>query len=444
MDDAKRLKRWTVRGRRVVVVILLIGLLLLGARAASDAWMGRRLTDVVVRLERDYGPLRWDPVRKIDAWKKWPRRTDPGNRARLLDAAAASVTASAEKVDRALLDVGVPIPRGEMARLIAQENRQAVQLAIRAAGLAHSNWEVSYVGEVSNVPNLLDHHLLSRAIVATAEDATDAGRYDDAMSALAAGFAQAAAMGTEPARVMSVNAFGALSDYVNALKDVLERGDPTATALTGLAAAVDENIAGNPAREALLGELKHARWQWPLVERGWLWGRTTLDYQAPTPPSVGMRAISWLGRPIIRSLAVRDLENRARVVDAAGVPRTRRAKDIAVAGAPPQAERLSTVQLGAGLIEAGDRSAAQLGLTASAIALRRFRLDHGAYPSTLAELVPVYLKAMPIDPFSERPFEYRREGSGFALEARIPQQPLPSGARRIPGYRDPRVWKLTR
>ncbi len=98
--------------------------------------------------------------------------------------------------------------------------------------------------------------------------------------------------------------------------------------------------------------------------------------------------------------------------------------------------------MAAALIEAGDRSLAQMRLTAIAVALRRFRLDHGAYPNSLDELVPSYFKAVPLDPFTDRVPEYTREGTGFALRARIPGAPFRSGERRLPGYGDPSEWKL--
>ncbi len=46
----------------------------------------------------------------------------------------------------------------------------------------------------------------------------------------------------------------------------------------------------------------------------------------------------------------------------------------------------------------------------AAIALRRYQLEHGAWPETLEALVPDYLEAVPRDPFDEsRPLNYDRE-----------------------------------
>jgi hypothetical protein len=53
----------------------------------------------------------------------------------------------------------------------------------------------------------------------------------------------------------------------------------------------------------------------------------------------------------------------------------------------------------------------------TALALRRYRLDHGRYPETLTALAPSYLPAPPIDPFTGRLPEYRRQGAGFLLRS---------------------------
>ncbi len=115
-----------------------------------------------------------------------------------------------------------------------------------------------------------------------------------------------------------------------------------------------------------------------------------------------------------------------------------------VSSAPVLSRRPSTLRMAAALVEAGDVMLAQCRLTAIAVALRRFRLDHGAYPPSLDELVPSYLSWVPLDPFTDAKPAYTREGSGFALRAQVPHFPPPPGAVRVPGYGDPGEWKLAR
>jgi hypothetical protein len=59
---------------------------------------------------------------------------------------------------------------------------------------------------------------------------------------------------------------------------------------------------------------------------------------------------------------------------------------------------------------------AQNALLLTTFALHAYRLEHGAYPATLASLVPGYLTAVPADPFAvSGPIRYHPSGSRYAL-----------------------------
>jgi len=51
----------------------------------------------------------------------------------------------------------------------------------------------------------------------------------------------------------------------------------------------------------------------------------------------------------------------------------------------------------------------------TALALARYRRDHGTYPPTLAKLLPNYLPNPPEDPFSTGILQYRQDGEGYLL-----------------------------
>jgi hypothetical protein len=50
-----------------------------------------------------------------------------------------------------------------------------------------------------------------------------------------------------------------------------------------------------------------------------------------------------------------------------------------------------------------------------ALALSAFRAEHGAYPASLAELSPAYLRVVPIDAFADRPLIYASHGERYTL-----------------------------
>ncbi len=418
-----------IRARRLLVVLLIVVIALLAVRAVADIWLKRRSKTEIARLEEQYGPLQYDAVRKLRAWKSWPQRIAPENRARLIDAAAARVTISDANANFMYHPHTGTSVTADQARSIADGNREAVQLAIAAANLRHSNWDIAYLGEADNVPNLMDLFYLSKVLTCAARSDADAGRADDAIADVRAGFAQSAAMGSEPLRVMLINAIQIAYAQTDALKDVLNRSEPSGPALAALASTLDENLIASPAREALLGELKHSRFTWPWVMDGWLWGRRALDYSTPTPPTAWMRAVAWTFRPVIRYMALRDYAEKARAVDLASL------------SAVERAEQLPALRsLAASAIRSADLASGSIARAAIAVALRRFRIDHGAYPNTLDELAPAYLKNVPIDAFTGKQPEYRRSGAGFELPAQMPSRD--SG--NWNGGKDGHVWKVSR
>jgi hypothetical protein len=405
MTDAQGQQRRIVRWRRRAVVLALIVGGVFIVRAMADVWLGRALSAEIAQLEERFGPLRWDSVRKVHPWKTWPRRMAPDNRARLMDAAAARITVATD-ADESLLyaaNVRDETITTDQAREIAEANREAIELAIRAARVPHSNW-----GTSGFVPNMTDVRFLSTLLAIAARGDTNAGRADAAAAALTAGFAIATAMGNEPADVMLLLA--ARTAYVHhlALKDLLNRGEPSGPALAELTSVIDEGLAAPPARAALLGLLKSAAAEWPRVERGWF---LTIEDGYPTRPSTWTRGIAWFARPVIRYRARNDLADKGRAAEAASMPRAKRAGIASSLRSPAP-----------GLIDVGDHWSVIMGSAATAVALRRFRIDHGAYPARLDELVPAYLKAVPIDPYAGGPPEYVRSGSGFELRTLAPQQ----------------------
>ena len=48
-------------------------------------------------------------------------------------------------------------------------------------------------------------------------------------------------------------------------------------------------------------------------------------------------------------------------------------------------------------------------------AVHAHRRKRGRYPASLTELAPEIIAAIPMDPFSDRPFRYRRSGKTFYL-----------------------------
>ncbi|MCI0419564.1 MAG: hypothetical protein L0312_10130, partial [Acidobacteria bacterium] len=67
------------------------------------------------------------------------------------------------------------------------------------------------------------------------------------------------------------------------------------------------------------------------------------------------------------------------------------------------------------LIRSVDESRAMLRCAIVGIAVERYRIVHGRWPDGLAELVPIQLQKLPIDPFDREPLRYRQVEDGVVI-----------------------------
>ena len=61
------------------------------------------------------------------------------------------------------------------------------------------------------------------------------------------------------------------------------------------------------------------------------------------------------------------------------------------------------------------------------LALCNWRRKHGRLPDALEELVPAYFDALPLDPWSGRPFRYSPSGTDRVPDMTTPKQPFLAG-----------------
>jgi hypothetical protein len=97
-----------------------------------------------------------------------------------------------------------------------------------------------------------------------------------------------------------------------------------------------------------------------------------------------------------------------------------------------------------GWLKAATRNEAQLALTKTAAALAAWQADRGAdtppYPERLDDLVPRYLAAVPVDPFTDKPFIYERRGDGYLL-ASVGDNGVYDGGNDVAGWVVGGEWK---
>jgi hypothetical protein len=410
---------WRRRWRRIAVVLLILVAVLLVVRAALDVWVGHKLNDEVARLEKIYGRL--DPATLAP-----PRIPRAENRARVMRAAASLLVVETSQLGT--LNSFTNPSRQPSSQLmenlgrLLEENRLAVQVAEQGRRRPKSNWEIDYAHDEAYFPRLLDVRTLGTVLAASCRVDVDAGRTDQAAEAALAGLAEAASLREEPVTIIQLIRITVASEQLTCLRDLLDRGEPSAARLSDLAAALSENRTPDPIHTAFIGELKHANYMFGQMQRGNV-GR----YVGVSPGPAWAGPIAWLSRPLIRYGRLGYLRGMARAIELQSVPPfARRPSDAAQW---PQTtwprwwqfmQPFDAAFLGSGLrnmAESGYQYLSVLNAAEVAVALRRFRLDRGRYPDALADLAPQYLAQIPIDPFTGRPPEYVREGAGFELRA---------------------------
>jgi len=67
------------------------------------------------------------------------------------------------------------------------------------------------------------------------------------------------------------------------------------------------------------------------------------------------------------------------------------------------------------VIDMRDRAQANCDMRRIAFLLAAYRADHDEYPAKLSQLRPDYLRKLPLDPFSAKPYQYRRGKQGYLL-----------------------------
>lgn len=85
---------------------------------------------------------------------------------------------------------------------------------------------------------------------------------------------------------------------------------------------------------------------------------------------------------------------------------------------------------------ARDRAVAILGLAEISLLLKAHRVEHGAYAESLEKLAGVNGRDLPTDPFSGKPFVYRRDGAGFLIYSWGPNLKDDGGVSPAPQERD--------
>jgi hypothetical protein len=399
---------------------------------------GRRLNAAIDRVEKAWGPLN---LRSL-----YPPDVEPArNRTKVLRAAAEVLVLEGDDL-KTVSDVAslknIEPDRDDLVIVAdaVERNALALELLAAAAERPESNWNIPYrKGVAADVPPLLPLLNIARLNGARGLMAVRDGRTEDATRAAEQGFALSESLAREP--VLIVQLIRVSIDWLNlaVARAILEEGHPDAEMLARLRGHVVRIGETDTIRVALIGETNAMYSELRKVEQG------NADMDRNAPLILRNAFIPWLLRPAFRSDLTFYLELMHDVVVYHERPAHRRESELGSGPfdrEPRFYQVLSRTSLPnlRGISLRGDLERARATAAETALALARYRLDHGAYPESLEELVPEYLDEMPVDPFTGVPPEYRREGDVFVVSCRIGDLEIPK-----PLDRDQILtWKLPR
>ena len=398
-----------VRRRRIRLYLLLAILIALVGYVSLDWYASRKLDAEIARLEPKYGNLRI-----------WSLANPPGippvpageNRARLIRAAAALVVPPNNQSVAGIslfggTDDSVKLPADVRAWVAA--NQRAIDFASEIPTRPRSNWELQYPN-AENIP-FVDMRFLAHALFYAGVIQIEAQRPDEAIKTAIIGLSMSESIGHEPHLITQLIRIAIADRSLQLTQRIVWLSDPSNAALQSLAKALADNRSPDPAREGLQGEMSY----YSTVLRSMAEGRSTGVAQ---PPWIGL--LGRLGRPFMRLVHVRYLENMDRLISVQAGPRPRPESPILPAFSrwSPFGWFLGNFTVGLErTMETSDDYTSQLGAAEIAVALRRYKLDSGSYPADLNALLPHYLDQLPINPYTGQPPAYERTAKGFALHA---------------------------
>jgi hypothetical protein len=419
----------------VVVVILALLLVLAVVKSANtgDVTPGHsELALPTTTVEAEYERIRGVglPITPVEAdpWYKTPA----DNAAPLYAAAFDQLVSPSDDTKRCLpygSDADLP-PRGQA---LAQEMRDAMcsyvsqnasALALLHEGASHTgcryptdfsagyDTDLTHLAKVRSATRLLCYEAAFRA---------DEGDAVGAVRSLTSAFAMARSLRAEPCLSSQFVRYGCLSTGLETLSWVVNRVQLAGPDFEALGAALSSAVQEGGLWHGLVGERA-------LVAHGW---------DARLGPGVeGL--LKTLGARLAEGLTAEDLRKHAAssnfdkdlmhaltvfeaLIRAAELPpeegRVMAQSAVGMCAEAPEAFIVSRILLSSSARVHGAREqlSAQRRVALAGIAVARYIAANGSPPDSLAQLVPKFLPAVPLDPYDGQPLRYKKQAETYTV-----------------------------
>jgi hypothetical protein len=315
----------------------------------------------------------------------------------------------------------------EQIKALREETRRAdaaIQEAMKALDMSWGRFPISYGSGVGIIGTLLPHtqdtrnmaYLLGAAADLKAQD----GDADGALNVCRAIMKNARAVGDEPFFISMLVRVAVRAVARGKFERVLAQGEPSDAALVQMQILLEEELKDNLLLTGARGERAVGDEIMSDLQRSPGRARQLVGLTSGGP---GISIMSLDGLRMLMPGAMKTnrmamLKFNSQVVEIAKLPVDEQFKEFknvdASAGKLPPMARLIVPAL-VKVANASLRDIAQTRCAIVMVAAERYRRAEGHLPASIADLVPKYLPAVPLDPFDGKPLKMRRFEEGLAI-----------------------------
>jgi len=412
---ARRALRW-VR-RKVLRPLLWILLVLVVVHLTATVITGIMLNRQLARLK-----ARGESLRVIDMVEKLPPGTP--NAAPIYQQAFDSLRLS--EAEKQVEDLANPYaespPPIAMARRVVAANADYYRLLEQASRMERAVFPVKWEDPLAAVfPHLAKMRQAARLLVVRSKLRLLDGQTDAAAEDCATLLRMAEHAESEPTVINALVSYALHKIGLQQLEEVLSTSDPSPAMCREL--AQQPSIADNRARmaRALRTERAVGRALFHDASRRPAAVATSVNPDFPGDLILILHLYSTLGRPLMNLDELTFHRTMDLTIAAATLPYPQSAQQMkaasdAIERLPSYRNLLShmLMPIYTHFPESTESVTAVIGAARLALDLKLYRYQHGAYPPSL-DALPKAGKKLPLDPFTQKPYHYRTEGSGFVV-----------------------------
>jgi hypothetical protein len=419
--------RWLWRKRRAFAIALVI---MVAIHLVATAVTGLMLRGEYARLKKAGEPLTADevltPMQQRAAQMDFRPSPDEPNAAWVYEHAFQELRLSdqdkreIEEISAADVRAGDP-RRVAFARRVVPRNQHYFALLEEASRIRDCAFPVNwYSGAATRFPHVLRMREGARMLSLRADLYAAEGRVDEALSDCAIIVRMAEHAQSEPEVISQLTSYALDGTWVRALEHALAAARPSAEACQRLLNQLSRMDQVIPSVRAVQGER--------VLLGEWIFDYIRHKGKDPTLAEMIGKSYLWLripvrtiGRPLLNLDQLAYLRSTKAWTDLMRLPwpeaqQREQSLQRELHDLPTYRAVFSKmlVPILSRFVLSRDRVAAQIGAAQVALAVKAYQGEHGAYPTSLAELQSLGWK-LPLDSFDRQPYHYRREGQGFVV-----------------------------